>query len=220
MIRFANKPDEVFTEIITRSLKDAISEIALDLEEESDELTSNYFSDDFISSFGGAPRGIKIIHNELNKIKAAHESKDLYMVTDVHFKMLYDVIKLFCDTYAETLAFCRENNDNSYSIICKGKEIESLDFEDICTAFFWDTDFNMSEEVSRYLFENKAARNFGDFGIQSLNIALNMPVDFSDLQIEKSEADENWYRNEEYDYLWFSHEEHNNGSDDGEEEEQ
>ncbi len=203
MLRFENKPDEVFTQIVTDSLDMAIDMIehAIELKEE-ERFVYFYFEEPFVKSFGGVNDGTKMILNELRKLKRAHVSDDIYMPTDIHFKILDRLLWNYCDLYNEELRF----SDDS-ALQCNGETIQTLTHYRILDYFFWDTDYDFDEKTACFLLENKFVREQVGSSIQALNTAVGKLVDFSDLKLEKTDRF-SWDDSDEGDYsgLWLDQE--------------
>lgn len=200
MIRFANKPDKVFNEIITNALEIAIDQIEDDVGlNEKDGFTFLYFDELFINSFGGVHDGIPIILNELKKIEKAHLSIDIYMPTDIHFKMLDRILQNYCDLYNDEFHL-----HEKCEIKCNGKILQTLSYDDILDFFFWDTDYDLDEETALALLRNKQLREQIDssISIQALNTASGKPIDFSDLKMEKW-GDPDWTDLGDYSDFWL-----------------
>lgn len=199
MLRFANKPDNVFTEIISDALDMAIDQIEEDIElEEEDGFVFLYFDEKFIESFGGIHDGIPIILNELRKIQKAHVSKDVYMPTDIHFKMLDRILRNYCDLYNDVLS-----QEEDSILKCNGKKIQTLSFGAILDFFFWDTDYDLDERTASALFEDKLLREqISSVSIQAVNTALGKPVDFSDIVLEKW-GEPDWSDSDDYETYWL-----------------
>lgn len=204
MLRFTKKPDEVLTEIISNALEIAIGHIDLDIKfNNEDGLTFVYFDEKFVNSFGGARDGIPIILNELKKLMQAHLSSDVYMPTDIHFKMLDRVLRTYCDLYNDEFHVSAED-----AIKCSGEIIQRLSFDEIQDLFFWDMDYDLDEKTAQALFNNKQLREYLDLSIsiQALNTVLGIPVDFSDLKLEKW-VEPNWSESEDYSDFWLGRDE-------------
>lgn len=205
MLGFADKPDEIFTRIITDGLDLVIDQIGMDIEfKEKDGFAFTYFGQKLVNSFGGAHDGVPLILNELKKLRQAHLSSDIYMPSDLHFKLLDRILRTYCDLYND--GFYR---DEECALKCKGEVIQKLLYNDIFGIFFWDKDFDFNEETASALFHNKQLRDCIDssISIQALNTSLGIPVDFSDLKLERLEEEPQWSDPEDYSDFWLGREE-------------
>jgi hypothetical protein len=204
MLRFQNKPDKIFTEILARSLDIAIAQMDMDIEygysEERGGFSDSFFETEIINAFGGGLAGIKSIRHELKRLLAASESENVFMPTDYHFKLLDRVINAWCDIYNDMLQDMEEIDILYY----KGKAIKpKSDF--IINAFFWDTDYDFPEHVAHSLKQAdptdpnsiRARSNVFDSGI---NASLNLSPDTMDLLLEEWKPDSDWL--EDYDPEW------------------
>jgi len=203
MLRFASKPDKVFTEIISNALSLAIYHFENDIEtNNSNGFAFIYFDEKFVNSFGGVKDGIPIILNEIKKIKQAHNSSEIYMPTDIHFKMLDRILLTYCALYTEEL-----HRHEKFTIKCNGEILKKLAYDEILDFFFWDTDYDLDETIASALLFNKQLREQVDpsISIQALNTASGKPVDFSDLKMEKwDEPEPDWTDLVDYSDLWLN----------------
>ncbi|MFW5785522.1 MAG: hypothetical protein ACOCW1_04985 [Chitinispirillaceae bacterium] len=205
MLRFANKPDEVFTQMISDALDLVIDQIGLDIElKEENGFALIYFGEKLVNSFGGARDGVPIILNELKKLRQAHHSDDIYMPGDLHFKLLDRILRTYCELYND------EFHRNEECVLkCNGENIQKLSYDDIFGIFFWDKDFDFNEETASALLNNSQLRNCIDssISIQALNTSLGIPVDYSDLKLEKWEGEPEWSDTEDFSDFWLDREE-------------
>lgn len=201
MLRFATKPDNVFNEILNNALEMVIDQIENDIEaDDEDGFIFLYFEEEFVKSFGGVHDGIPIILNELKKIEKAHHSNDIYIPTDIHFKMLDRILDTYCDLYNDEFHLHEES-----TVKCNGETLHALSYDAIIDTFFWDRDYDFDALTASGLLQDKQLRERFDstLSIQALNTAIGIPVDFSDLKMEKWEG-EDWSDNFDYSEFWLN----------------
>lgn len=137
---------------------------------------------------------IDIIQNEMRKLLTANNSSELFMPTDLHFRILDRVIDCYCDIYNDEA----EINDNL--IFVKDQAIEHLYIDSIRTMFFWDADYELfnTPVISKDFTPTLNALGVSRSGI---NIQQSMMADLSDFALEKYSDDPDW--NELEDDFWF-----------------
>lgn len=148
MLRFEVLPDKIFTEVITRSIDSALSEITdaltINIEVEN-EWDSAIFEKDLIHAYGDDLTAAVLIHSELTKLKMAHESNRLFMPTDRQFQLLDRVIRVFCDIYSDLSGAVPEDKDKENFLIRdeNGEPIYEITWDKVFDAFFWDNDYDL-----------------------------------------------------------------------------
>ena len=126
MLRFATKPDTVFTKLLREACPEAIghTELEDDPAEQRDALENLL------------PRTSKLfdvpgLKAQLIALNAASAASELYQPTDYHWLLLYEVLD----------AYCLEFNEAPRGPLFTEFGIERIDFDHLVDVFFWDTDF-------------------------------------------------------------------------------
>ncbi len=177
MLKFATKPDTVFTSVLENSLDLAIDNLRFQGTD-----TDIFWLDDFtIKLFGNR---VDILLNEMQKILAAHIHADLFMPTDYHFLLLDRALSLYCDIY-------NDSDDDSLLIYKDNTAVQHLDIDSIRSTFFYDTDYELLDvpvmrEVSKLVFDSLGMSPSGK------NIQKGNEADLSDLTLEKCTPDTDW----------------------------
>lgn len=193
MLRFATKPDEVFTELVDTALT-----IGFDmLVHEGPDIDCHWLDQTTWEIFG---ENAHILAQELSKLIKANKSHDLFMPTDYHFRLLDRVLEWYCDIYNDL------HRDSTEDAICyKGIPIQFFDINLIRTDFFWDTDYNFLEtlgpdcsEVTQIVLQEIGVSKSGR------NMQRGMPADIAEFTLEKCEEDPGWCTTESIgDGFWF-----------------
>jgi hypothetical protein len=205
MLRFASKPDKVFTKIVERSLEEAIGRLKEDIEEDFINFVDLYFEDEIVRSFGGGIGAVRLLKETLEKILQAHKEKDVvYMPTDLHFKLLDRVLQVFCDCYGDLIGEMGEKDLKVYQLKYKGKPIEQLDCGDLIDFFFWDTDYDFDPVVALELQKNKTFSQNMDTSSVAINASIGIAPDTEDLTLTKWDDGDPWEgENGESDLSWL-----------------
>jgi len=181
MLRFASRPNQIFTRLLNDSLDMAMDHI------DKDEIDVHWLDSSTFKLFGSS---VDIIINELKKLRAAHISPELFMPTDLHFRLLDRIIEWFCIIYndmTETQDMVTGDGD----LICK------FNVDEIRSTFFWDCDYDfmaidpVSEQASRLL------QTMG-VSPSAINIQKRNPADIIDLTLIKMEEDPDWSEPENF----------------------
>ena len=140
MIRFAAKPDKVFSQLIDRAITD-IAENYLNFGDPRDQ-------EDWLCA--AMPRGARFFtasqaREHLLAIQKAHQEDRLYDLTKYHWLLLYECLETFVEGF----------NEQPEGRFCKDYGIQRIDFSNLVRLFFWDTTFlsdhlaKMTREESR-----------------------------------------------------------------------
>ena len=194
MLRFASKPDAVFSELVKRVLEEVIGQLEDDLEfnyNDGGGWVSIYFEKETIKAFGGDKEGIALIKKELEKLLAAHGSKDVYMPSDYHFKLLDRIITFWSDVYSDSAAEWDSDPKSKECVLrYRGKPIYEIDKNAILETFFWDTDYDFNPELAKSLSANRILKDrVADVSNSAINASLNREPDTEDLKLVKWDGD-------------------------------
>ena len=127
MLRFDQPPDRVFLAILHEALAtecDQIHDFAKDDKEYWESQYPNIsrvFTPDLVITV-------------LSRLLEASKESTLYKVTDYHWVVIYDCLKVFCAIHND---YRGERGDRTVGPY----EIGEIDFLSIINQFFWDTDF-------------------------------------------------------------------------------
>ena len=156
MLRFATSPDKAFHSIVTAAI-----EIPLDLLEDPD-------VDDNMAMCNCCEQICRmftrqLLSEQLKALLQAHQDNGLYMPSEYHFMILYDILATFVEVHNDMLGLdglaCRQVVD-----VMLGE----IDFDWIEETYFWDTDFlTRPETMDELTAEAKEMTGFspGTFGV-------------------------------------------------------
>ncbi|MFT7636951.1 MAG: hypothetical protein ACI9Y8_000716 [Candidatus Omnitrophota bacterium] len=138
MLRFAEPPDRIFTEILNRTLekaKDFLQDANNPLlnKEERNALYER------ICSRSNKVFTPKLALRTIKDIKKYHEDSNLWNLNGYHLFLLHDALNAWIEDY-NTLD-CEE------PIKYYSKDITEIDFDCLLSRFFEDTDFLINQEV-------------------------------------------------------------------------
>ncbi len=142
MLRFENKPDEIFVLLINEAIEDMICYIEMDddVDARQDALKASMPRSSELFDARGAM-------DQLGALRECLNSDTLYKPTDYHWLLLYECLRSYCDYF----------NDERIGDVYKLHKIEHIDFESLIECYFWDTDFlnddipNVSLEVRQMM---------------------------------------------------------------------
>jgi hypothetical protein len=129
MLRWQNTPDEVFQAIIRDALEFALDTLQIDPVGRDENFRTFYPR---ASGFFGCDECGALLKALL---KASDDDGTLYQLTDYHWLLLYESLKLYTEVSNELYA------DDGLPIRCGRYRIGRLDFDGIVDCFFWDMDF-------------------------------------------------------------------------------
>jgi hypothetical protein len=124
MLRFTEKPDEIFLTI----LREAI-------DEESGYIENSMGDPEFFKGsypFSSRHFTPALALQTLERLRAASEAEELYNLTDYHWELLYEVLRGYTSYF---------NDDAATSQLPEKYGIKEINFEGMIAKFFWDTDF-------------------------------------------------------------------------------
>ncbi len=191
MIRFSLTPDECFQGIVTEAIEFFIDEFK-NWGDESDEIMDSHIEQ--VREIFDAPTLLMT----LEKLLEAHQAPGLYMPTDYHFLVLYDVLELTIELHNDLI----EEEDSPEEI--GGKLLGKIDFDWIADYYFWDLDFLSSpQDMNNLSSDAKATMRFSKETFGVVNRMAPHPDELEmKLVNEKAElgATEFYSRGEDYPY--------------------
>ena len=147
MLRFAQPPDAVFLAILHDALDD-FQETLADLEAE-----------DWPALYPLAARCFSqaLARTALQELLTASRAPQLYQLTDYHWLLLYDGLRVYCTIHND---FAQEAPTTTLPV--GPYQIGPIDFDAVVDQYFWDTDF---------LLEGPILAGLGPEGRQSMGVA-------------------------------------------------
>jgi len=126
MLRFAQPPDAVFLAILHDALDD-FQETLADLEAE-----------DWPALYPLAARCFSqaLARTALQELLTASRAPQLYQLTDYHWLLLYDGLRVYCTIHND---FAQEAPTTTLPV--GPYQIGPIDFDAVVDQYFWDTDF-------------------------------------------------------------------------------
>ncbi|HEX2957426.1 MAG TPA: hypothetical protein VHO70_11370 [Chitinispirillaceae bacterium] len=193
MLRFATRPDDVFTELLDAALsfaRDTLDNIGPDL-------NFHWLDENTWKLFG---QSTVILNNELVKLIEANKSSELYQPTDYHFRLIDKVLDWYCDLYNDWI-----QDDTGCAIYYKDTTIPHFSIYSIRTDFFWDMDFDLFEVLGGDRSENaQAILQIMGVSQSGMNMQQGKSPDLSEFTLKKCEPDPDWNTVEDYgDDFWF-----------------
>lgn len=133
MIRFAAKPDSIFSDLVECAITDVI-ENYLNFEDHRDQ-------EDWLCAC--MPRGARYFtasqaKEQLLTIRKLHRDGRLYDVTKYHWLLLYECLETFAHSF----------NEQPTGWLAKKYGISHIDFSGLIGLFFWDTTF-LSDHLAK-----------------------------------------------------------------------
>lgn len=130
MLRFTEKPDEIFLTILHEAINEELGYFQNCIDdigffEASYPLSSRHFS-------------LTLAAQTLQRLRMASEAEELYQLTDFHWELLYEVLRGYSAAF---------NDDAVESEVLEKYGIKEIDFSGLIEMFFWDTDFMQDAET-------------------------------------------------------------------------
>jgi hypothetical protein len=150
MLRFATKPDRVFRAILHDALeftRDALAGLVSDDE--------GYWPAQYPNAARGLTAGAAV--TLLDQLVAASRDAQLYQLTDYHWLLLYDCLRVYCDIHNDNL------QEASQGVLPVGPyQVGPIDFDLVVDLYFWDTDF---------LLDSTSLAGLGPEGRESMGVS-------------------------------------------------
>jgi hypothetical protein len=131
MLRFAMPPDRVFSAILHAALeftRDTLADLAGEAED--------YWGAQYPNAARCLPADTAA--TLLDQLAAASRDAPLYQLTDYHWLLLYDCLRVYCDIHNDDV------KEASQGLLPVGPyEVGAIDFNQVVDLYFWDTDFLM-----------------------------------------------------------------------------
>jgi hypothetical protein len=193
MLRFAIKPDAVFTELLDAAL--SVGRDTLDLV--GPDLGYHWLDENTWKLFG---ERTEILNTELIKLIEANKSTDLYMPTDYHFRLIDRILEWYCDIYNDEI-----QDSTDCAIYYKDTTIPHFNIDSIRSDFFWDMDFDLFEVLGGDRSENaQAILNMMGVSKSGINMQQGKSPDLREFTLQKCEPDPDWRTVDYYgDDFWF-----------------
>jgi len=147
VLRFAQRPDPIFSTILHEALEE-LQEILADMEEGF--WPAQYPAASRCFSPGSA-------RTTLDQLLTGSRAPEVYQLTDYHWLLLYDCLRVYCEIH----------NDYAQEAPAKALpvgpyQIGPIDFDAVVDRYFWDTDF---------LLEGPTLTGLGPEGRKSMGVA-------------------------------------------------
>jgi hypothetical protein len=150
MLRFAMQPDRVFRAILHDALEFTRDTLA-DLANEDED----YWVAQYPNAARGLPAGAAV--TLLDQLVAASRDAQLYQLTDYHWLLLYDCLRVYCDIHNDNV------QEASQGVLPVGPyQVGPIDFDLVVDRYFWDTDF---------LLDSTSLAGLGPEGRESLGVS-------------------------------------------------
>ncbi len=191
MIRFSSTPDKCIQGIVTEAIEFFIDEFK-NWSDEPDEIMDSHIEQ--VGEMFDAPTLLMT----LEKLLEAHQAPGLYMPTDYHFLVLYDVLELTIDLHNDLVV--EEASPQKIG----GSLLGEINFDWIADYYFWDLDFLSSPQDMNNL-SSDAKRIIG-FSKETFGVVNRMAPHPEELELklvnEKAElgANEFYLQGEDYPY--------------------
>ena len=131
MLLFEKKPDKIFTKILHSALDIAVDYIKTGGDE--------YYKETFPNA---SKNFSKILALEaLKALREFSEDSDLWTMTDYHLVLLYDALKHYCGI----MEHCAINSGEALLSV-EDYTVLDINFEDLISCYFRDTDFLFPKE--------------------------------------------------------------------------
>lgn len=193
MLRFAIKPDEVFTELLEVAL--SVGRDTLDFV--GPRLDFHWLDENTWKLFG---ESTVVLNNELIKLIEANKNADLYMPTDYHFRLMERVLEWYCEIYNDEMKFGTE-----CAIYYQDTPIPHFSIYSIRSDFFWDMDFELFEVLDGDRSENtQEILSMMGVSRSGMNMQQGRSADLREFALQKCEPDPDWDTVEDYgEDFWF-----------------
>jgi hypothetical protein len=186
MLRFASPPDEAFSAIVDASLELYRDMLGGEIAREGD-------AEDAFRAFSPHIREMftaEEFTEQLCGLLDAHRASPLYMPTDYHFLILYEVLENWISYHNDMLE--EEKAKNIDGTVCLGR----IDFNWIVDHYFWDEDFLMNpRDRNRMSRDMKERMDFSEesFGVVNRLKPHGKELELKEVSDEQSERVENRY---------------------------
>jgi hypothetical protein len=170
VLRFANKPDDIFVLLINEAIEDMISYLEMDedVDERQDALRASMPRSSALFDAADVMAQLGTLREFLNADK-------LYKPSDYHWLLLYECLRSYCDYF----------NDEHPGDVYKVHHIESIDFAWLIDYYFWDTDF-LSDDIPNLTVEQR--RGLG-VSSETFGLTAGLKPDSEELKLTACDAE-------------------------------
>ena len=169
MLRFATKPDEVFTAILHDSLEDMRDTLA-DLDAGAGDFWTAQYPNAALCFTAGTSVTV------LDQLLAASREAQLYQLTDYHWLLLYDCLRVYCAVHND---YVKEGPSGALPV--GSYQIGPIDFDALVDLYFWDTDFLVDPTTLAGL--GPEGRESMDISDEVFGIAQGLPPHPAELKV-------------------------------------
>ncbi len=182
MLRFATKPDGVFTDILHASLG-GMRDMLADLDTDAEPFwTAQYPNAAYCFTVRGAV-------SVLDQLLIASRDLQVYQLTDYHWLLLYDCLRVYCDIHNDEVKGAPQG-----ALPIGPYRIGPIDFDALVDVYFWDTDFLLDHITLAGL--GPEGRENLDISDEVFGIAQGLPPHPQELKIIPWDEPE-WDKEEE-----------------------
>jgi hypothetical protein len=168
MLRFARRPDPIFLAILHAALDD-VQETLTDLE-----------AGDWPAQYPTAVRCFSrdLARTTLGQLLTASRAKQLYQLTDYHWLLLYDCLRVYCEIHND---YAREAPTQTMPV--GPYQIGAIDFDALLDLYFWETDFLLGGPILAGL--GPDGRKSIDVSDEAFGISQGLPPHSDELKLTR-----------------------------------
>ncbi len=166
MLRFAEEPDLIFTDILQNALDNMIFELTIILKKSKPEDKQEEYS--IFMPTSCTVFGLEVAIKTLTELLDYLLKPEIYDLTDYHYLLLYESLDMFCCSFNEYLQYETDELERKRLRTLGGHVVERLEFTAIVELYFYDEDFlYLGEDLDSIAPELKKQIGFSDevFGI-------------------------------------------------------
>ncbi len=140
MLTFQNRPDKIFTAMLTGSIEITVDQLRELIDRRQDK-SSGENELEYVLPFAFRVFTPETAMATLKRILVCHKSPDLYCLNNYHYLLLYDILCNYCEIHNDMVRTADDISEKKEAADMGGFHVEKIDFGDLISMYFHDTDF-------------------------------------------------------------------------------
>ncbi len=140
MLTFQNRPDKIFTAMLKDSIELTVDQLRELIDRRQDK-GSRENELEYLLPFAYRVFTPETAIETLRGILVCHKSPDFYCLNNYHYLLLYDILCNFCEVHNDMVRTADDTTEKKEAADIGGFQVEKIDFGDLISMYFHDTDF-------------------------------------------------------------------------------
>ncbi|MEN8264097.1 MAG: hypothetical protein ABFR82_11595 [Nitrospirota bacterium] len=140
MLTFQNPPDKIFTAMLTRSIELTVDQLRELIDRRQDK-GSRENELEYLMPFAFRVFTPETALETFQRILVCHKNPDLYRLNNYHYLLLYDILCNYSEIHNDMVRTADDISEKKEASDIGGFQVERIDFGDLISMYFHDTDF-------------------------------------------------------------------------------